>query len=215
PLPGSSRTATSAPSSPGGTPPSLVHPYVRRPPRSWTSPVRWLPRRRSAPDDSPAASPATTAGEGRLGSGRRCGSACSHHQRTRLRTFPYKNVPLCSSPGPPERIYLRQTPSGFVQTRQGPLIGSAPVCRRRPMRQQQQYRRPAIICIGRCCSCQCCRLTWRRRRTERPHLAISHYSAMPRRPIISSCTLMPIPQSAVRAAPRKVGSLRAPLAVLD
>src|ERR1035441_5196226 len=34
----------------------------------------------------------------------------SHNQRTRLRTFPYKNVPLCSSPGPPERIYLRQTP---------------------------------------------------------------------------------------------------------
>src|ERR1035438_813041 len=30
PLPGSSRTAASAPSSPGGRPPFLVHPYVRR-----------------------------------------------------------------------------------------------------------------------------------------------------------------------------------------
>src|ERR1035437_6036847 len=43
-------------------------------------------------------------------------------------TFPYKNVPLCSSPGPPERIYLRQTPrnpsqaplpAGFRETGRG------------------------------------------------------------------------------------------------
>src|ERR1035437_1294601 len=112
PLPGSSRTATPAPSSPGGRPPFLVHPYVRRPLRSWTSPVRWLSRRGTAPDDPPAASPATTAGEGTLGSGRRCGSACSHYQRTRLRNISIRKCSGLPSPGPPCRIYLRQTPSG-------------------------------------------------------------------------------------------------------
>src|ERR1019366_6003773 len=59
---------------------------------------------------SAAASPATTAGEGILGSGRRCGSACSHNQRTRLRNICTRKCSCLPSPEPPGRIYLRQTP---------------------------------------------------------------------------------------------------------
>ena len=42
-------------------------------------------------------------------------------------------------------------------------------------------------------------------------MRIPHYGAVPGRPIISSCTLIPIP----RSGPPRPGSLRIPLAVLD
>jgi hypothetical protein len=62
----------------------------------------------------------------------------------------------------------------------------------------------------RSCSCQCCHLPWRRRKTERPHLALQCHAETSDNIIVHSNANSP-----VRAAASKSGSLRIPLAVLD